>query len=159
GGPTIAYRSIGSGAGFKEWSEKELFSTVGFIGTDNTVNASEKALVEGKGTGEVLTIPVMQSAVSVVVNLPTGCTATSKAAAGRLSLNQDTLEGIYRGTIQTWGEVAPAPGTGNELKGAECGTKEIIPIVRLDGSGTTHIFKKFLNLTNAGNIASSDGKE
>ena len=52
-------------------------------------------------------------------------------------------------------------GTGNELTGAGCepAADTITPVVRKDGSGTTHIFKKFLFLSDGGKFASEDGKE
>ena len=165
GGPTITYRSIGSGAGYKEWSVEHHYGTVGFVGTDNTVNPAEKAAVEGQveagKSSQLLTVPVLQGAVAIVVNLPENCTANSKVAAGRLGINQATLEGIYKGSVTNWGQIVAAEGTGNELTGAGCtpATDAITPVVRKDGSGTTHIFKKFLFLTDGGNLASEDGKE
>jgi ABC-type phosphate transport system substrate-binding protein len=165
GGPTVKYHSIGSGAGYKEWFEHHNFGTVGFVGTDNTVNQTEKENVEkeveaGKES-KLLTIPVLQGAVAIVVNLPEGCTANSTVAANRLALNQGTLEGIYQGTITKWNELVGLEGTGNELKGEACKPSEdaITPVVRKDSSGTTHIFKKFLNLSFGGTMASEDGKE
>jgi ABC-type phosphate transport system substrate-binding protein len=164
GGPAVTYHSIGSGAGYKEWNEKHNFGTVGFVGTDNTVNQAEKEsvekLVEAGKESKLLTIPVLQGAVAIVVNLPENCTATSKIAANRLALNQSTIEGIYKGSITTWKQITEVEGAGNELLGASCNTSTAItPVVRKDGSGTTHIFKKFVNLENAGSMASEDGKE
>jgi ABC-type phosphate transport system substrate-binding protein len=164
GGPTIGYRSVGSGAGYKEWAVSEHFGTVGFVGTDNTVNAAEKEAVEKQataGTSQVLTVPVVVGAEAIVVNLPENCTANSKAAPGRLGLDQATLEGIYAGTITKWSQIVSSEGTGNELTGAGCtpATDTITAVVRKDGSGTTHIFKKFLNQTDGSALASEDGKE
>jgi ABC-type phosphate transport system substrate-binding protein len=162
GAPKITYSSIGSGAGYKEWNEKEHFGTVGFVGTDNTVNAAEKSSIEAKqeGTGgTVLTIPVAQGAVTIPVNLPTGCTATSTIAPGRLAMNNATLEGIFAGTVTKWNQIEAQEGTGNALSGAECNKETPISvIVRLDGSGTTHIFKRYLNLIDTASLASEDGK-
>jgi ABC-type phosphate transport system substrate-binding protein len=163
-GATVKYHSIGSGAGYKEWFVNHNFGTVGFVGTDNTVNLAEKEGVEkevetGK-TSKLLTIPVLQGAVTIVVNLPENCTANSKVAAGRLALDQSTIEGIYKGSITTWKQIEEVEGAGNELIGASCvKTTPITPIVRLDGSGTTHIFKKFLNLSNGSLLPSEDAKE
>lgn len=163
GGPVVTYTKSSSGKGYKQWQELHNYGTVGFIGTDNTVNAAEKEAVENEATpakgSELLTIPVLQGAVAVVVNLPAGCTASSKSASGRLEINQDTLEGIFKGSVTTWGEVAADEGTGNELKGAGCAEDTITPVVRKDGSGTTHIFKKFLNLTDDAPLAAENGKE
>jgi ABC-type phosphate transport system substrate-binding protein len=162
GGPTVKYHSIGSGAGFHEWSEHHNFGTIGFVGTDNTVNQSEKETVEhdveaGKES-QLLTIPVLQGAVSVDVNLPANCVANSKAA-GRLDLNQAMLEKIYS-VGATWQEVAEEEGAGNSITGEGCVlTGKVIPVVRKDSSGTTHIFKKFLNLTNSAKMAVEGGGE
>src|ERR1700743_3461542 len=94
GGPTITYTKSSSGKGYKEWQELHNYGTVGFVGTDNTVNAAEKEAVENQATpvngSELLTIQVLQGAVAVVVNLPAGCTASSKSAPGRLEFNQET---------------------------------------------------------------------
>ena len=84
GSPEITkYRSVGSGAGYKEWAVKELYGTVGFVGTDNTANAAEKAVVEGQvdegKTSKLLTVPLVQGSEAIVVNVPTGCTANSKS--------------------------------------------------------------------------------
>jgi ABC-type phosphate transport system substrate-binding protein len=164
GGPVVSYHSIGSGAGYKEWFVNHNFGTVGFVGTDNTVNLSEKEGVEkeveaGKES-KLLTLPVLQGAVAIVVNLPANCVASSKAAAGRLGLNQSTLEGIYKGSITTWKQITEVEGPVNSITGAGCNLETpITPVVRKDSSGTTHIFKKFLNLTNDTKMASEDGLE
>ncbi len=166
GGPEITkYRSVGSGAGYKEWAVSELYGTVGFVGTDNTANTAEKEVVEkqvdeGK-TSKLLTVPALQGAEAIVVNLPAGCTANSKAASGRLGINQDTLEKIYTGEVTKWSEIVAQEGPGNELTGGGCtpASDPITPVVRKDGSGTTHIFKKFLFLSNGELLASEDAKE
>jgi ABC-type phosphate transport system substrate-binding protein len=163
GGPAVKYHSIGSGAGYKEWNEKHNFGTVGFVGTDNTVNLAEKEsvekLVEEGKSSKLLTIPVLQGAVAIVVNLPANCVANSSHASGRLAFNQDTLEKIYKAGA-TWKEVAEQEGAGNSITGAGCNLETpVIPVVRKDGSGTTHIFKKFLGLSDGGKFASEDAKE
>src|SRR5258707_9807612 len=68
-GPEVKYHSIGSGAGYKEWAVEKHFGTIGFVGTDNTVNLAEKEVVEkeveeGK-TSELRTVPVLQGAVTL----------------------------------------------------------------------------------------------
>jgi ABC-type phosphate transport system substrate-binding protein len=162
--PTIGYRSIGSGAGYKEWHEKELYGTVGFVGTDNTVNAAEKTGVEEQAdagkTSKVETIPVEQGAVAIVVNLPAGCTANSTIAPNRLAIDQATLEGIYKGSVTKWSELVSSEGTGNELKGTCVPAEDaIIPVVRNDSSGTTHIFKKSLFNNDQEKLANESGGE
>ncbi len=162
GTPKITeYKSEGSGAGYKAWDVKKEYGTFGFVGTDNTVNQAEKegveAEVEAGKESKLLTIPVLQGSVAVVVNLPAECTATSTVAANRLALDQSTLTGIFEGNITKWNELEAVEGAGNKLTGAGC-SAAIQPVVRHDGSGTTHIFKKFLNLSDQSALASEDGK-
>jgi ABC-type phosphate transport system substrate-binding protein len=226
--PKITYRGVGSGAGFKEWNVKEFFGTVGFVGTDNTVNPTEKAELELKGKeqtgGKVLTVPVAQGAVAILIDLPEGCSAESTASKGRLALNQSTLEKIYNNEVTEWNQItedgdkylglsvkvtkvktttgsaiitatggfpgvtvgATVTGTGIpvgatvlSIKGEElelsanatkteasdtltfkdvCNTATPIKtVVRKDGSGTTHIFKRFLHWSNEGALTTSEG--
>jgi ABC-type phosphate transport system substrate-binding protein len=161
--PEVKYISTSSGKGYAAWDTSHLFKQDGFIGTDNTVNPTEKAALEGLadgpgtfGMGEgVLTIPVAQSAVAIIINLGPNCTANSTAAPGRLALTQKTLEGIYAGTITEWSKITE---DGDQLiGGANCPTT-ISPVVRKDASGTTHIFKRFLNWTEKAKFKFSGSK-
>ncbi len=144
------YNPTGSGAGLKSWGvskEPHNYSaTNAYIGTDEAPNPTAKAEIEENELTlkpkALLTIPVLQAAVAVIVHLPEGCTATSTSNKGRLVLNNSTLEAIFRGTITKWTEIADG---GDTLTGATC-SETINHIVRLDGSGTTHIFKKYLGL-------------
>jgi ABC-type phosphate transport system substrate-binding protein len=108
-------------------------------------------------SGEAIeTIPIGQGSESIDVHLPKDCVAKSKvedakgkkATLGRLALDSKSLEGIYRGTIKTWKallETQPFSHGENELECTEGGENDTItPVVRRDGSGTTHIFKAWL---------------
>jgi ABC-type phosphate transport system substrate-binding protein len=168
--PEVSYTSTGSGGamtslGFEETqaeqAEKEakkeenkgkanFTATNAFGGTDEPPNPRQIAngqTWESTNTPESIeTIPVLQGAVALIVNLPTGCTeATSKGAAGRLVLNDSTLIGIWNGSITKWSQITD---DGDVLKGTGCKPSEdtITRVVRLDQSGTTHIFKRFLGL-------------
>ncbi|HWX46313.1 MAG TPA: substrate-binding domain-containing protein [Solirubrobacteraceae bacterium] len=229
--PVVTYTSTSSGKGFEAWNVKEEFGNDAFIGTDNTVNSVEKGELEAKGTkaagGKVLTVPVLQGAVAVIINLPEGCEGASTAALHRLTLNQSTLEGIFAGTVTEWSSItddgdkivqkAPVkvakvattegsavvtvvskgfPGvrkgttvtgtgipagttvlsiSGNSLTLSQAATKTvasdtltftfpvcnpntpITTVVREDGSGTTHIFKRFLHWSNEGELTTASG--
>jgi ABC-type phosphate transport system substrate-binding protein len=155
GEPVITYTSTGSGAGLKSWGaelkegEKALFDvTNAFIGTSEAPNSSQIAEIEAQQTTStpktLETIPVVQLAIAVIVNLPSGCTATSTAAPGRLVLNNATLEGIFQGTISTWSQITD---DGDKLSGAGCNAETpITRVVRQDQAGTTHILKRYLDL-------------
>jgi ABC-type phosphate transport system substrate-binding protein len=134
-----------------------------FCGTDEAPNAKQKEEIEGHATGaeqkSLETIPVLQGAVAVLVHLPEGCRAKSEIKVGttfkklgRLVLDDVTLEGIYRGKVNTWKQLIESQvADGNPAKdeltcsgGTVEEEKEITRVVRKDHSGTTHIFKEFL---------------
>ncbi len=123
------------------------------------------------GEGEAVeSIPVAQGAEAIIVHLPKDCTATSeietpkgkKEKLGRLALDQEVIEEIYRGTIKTWSAAMTKQGSdGNDtLTCTEGGAGDTIrPVVRADGSGTTHIFKEFLAQVNTGTWAAESFTE
>jgi ABC-type phosphate transport system substrate-binding protein len=155
GVPKISYESIGSGAGLEDWGYKgHAFEAgrVAVVATDEPVNTSEKKEIEANETktvaNSVQSIPVLQASVAIIVNLPTGCTATNTVKKnpfpGRLVLENATLQKIWVGEITKWSEITEE---GDALVGAGCDAETpITRVVRLDGSGTTHVFKKYLDL-------------
>jgi ABC-type phosphate transport system substrate-binding protein len=155
GTPKInTYNPSGSGAGLrsfgvksKESKEINYSATNAYVGTDEAPNPTAITEIEAHESTitpkTVLTIPVLQAAVAVIVHLPEGCTATSTSNKGRLVLNNSTLEEIWRGNITNWTEIKDG---GDAFTGTCSAT--IKHAVRLDGSGTTHIFKKYLGLIN-----------
>jgi len=158
GEPVITYTSTGSGAGLKSWGaelkegEKPAYGVANaFVGTSEAPNSSQIAEIEGNETTStpktLETIPVTQLAIAVIVNLPSGCTATSSAAPGRLVLNNATLEGIFQGSINTWSQITE---DGDALSGAGCNAATpITRVVRQDQAGTTHILKRYLGLVSS----------
>jgi ABC-type phosphate transport system substrate-binding protein len=174
--PKVRYEAPGSGAGLEKWGVNHHAFQAGaepgsaIAATDEPINKEQKeeiesnALVSPLGPETVQSIPVIQFAVSAIVNLPGGCTAESHEAPGRLVLADPTLEGIFRGTINTWKEVQAdeaSNGSGDVITCASESEKEkqIIRIVRFDQSGTTHVFKKFLFLVNQKKWSNSGGEE
>jgi ABC-type phosphate transport system substrate-binding protein len=156
--PTVTYDSTSSGTGLKSWGaepkeakEVSFAPANAFIGTDEPPNASQKKEIESHETtltpSTLMTIPVAQESIAIIVNLPAGCTATSTAASGRLALNDSTLQGIFAGTVTKWSQITE---DGDKLSGSGCGAETAItPVVRVDQSGTTHIFKRFLGVINS----------
>ena len=175
----------GAGAEIPE-SQKTEWATFGYCGTDEAPNEQQHSEIEKRRKGgennDLLTMPVAQGAVAVIVHLPTNCVAeaeTEKAGKftklGRLVFDQSTVEGIYAGVLKTWeaaianqlagkdkltckgGEEGISYEEGGEVKKLEGGEKatplqeeeQIIKVVvRLDKSGTTHVFKAFLEQVN-----------
>lgn len=161
----------GSGACLHEWgaesTEPVKYGEFPFCGTDEAPNPTQKAEIESHKTGgaekSLEEIPVLQGAVAMIVHLPKGCLAESeieksgvKYKLGRLVLDDTSIEGVYAGTIKTWKQLLANQeaegGAGSDkltCKKASEEEKRIIPVVRLDHSGTTHIFKSFLLQVNA----------
>jgi ABC-type phosphate transport system substrate-binding protein len=158
--PTVTYESIGSGAGLEDWGykgHKFEMGRVAVVATDEPVNPEEKKEIENNETTKlaetVQSIPVLQAAVAIIVHLPANCTATNTIKKspypGRLVLDNVTLLKVWTGEINTWKQIdeAEAPVNGDSVSGSGCNTETAITrVVRLDGSGTTHVFKKYLGL-------------
>ena len=175
GKPTVVYNqeevNQGSGACLKDFGNgvTPKVNTFPFCGTDEAPSQSVEEAMEGsghvaagadlrEGTGNVEggleSIPVLQGAVAVIVNMPSGCLATSEPKVGkvvktvnRLALSAEVVEEIYRGVITNWKQVEEKSGGKNVIT-CTGGTPEketkINVIVRADKSGTTHIFKSWL---------------
>lgn len=164
--PTVEYKSTGSGAGLKKWGAEtkagetiEYNASNAFIGTSEAPNAAQIADIESNETTStpktLETIPVVQLAIAVIVNLPEDCTATSTAAPGRLVLNNSTLEEIFRGAITEWSQIKD---DGDALSGSGCNPETpITRVVREDQAGTTHILKRYLGLINSGSFELEGG--
>jgi ABC-type phosphate transport system substrate-binding protein len=155
GKPTVTYTSSSSGAGLESWGvggkAGSFGTTNAFVVTEEPPNPSERTEIEdnestpGSVTDSLLTIPVAQEAIAILVHLPAECTATSTADPGRLVLGNDTLQEIFLGTIGKWSELDKDGG--DTLTGSGC-SSAITRVVRLDSAGSTHILKKYLNLIN-----------
>ena len=166
GTPKVEYVSGGSGACLHGWgaesTEPVKYGEFPYCGTDEAPNEKQKEEIEkNKKGGEKRSleeIPVAQGAVAILVHLPKSCKAESeivnsgkKYKLGRLVLDDTSIEGVYAGTIKTWKQLLANQeaegGAGNDkltCKTASEEEKRITPVVRLDHSGTTHIFKSFL---------------
>ena len=162
--PVVDYSSTSSGSGLKSWGAEGKVEGTGaigfaannaFIGTAEAPNASQQTDIinqESTPTAETLeTLPVAQFALAIYVNLPTGCTATSKISSGRLVLDDADLQGIYAGTIKTWGDIPSSDG-GDALTGSGCSTDPIKVVVRKEKAGTTNVLKKYLGLINPASL-------
>jgi ABC-type phosphate transport system substrate-binding protein len=150
GTPTVKYKGTGSGPGLESWGAgagagKGNFGPANnYVGTDEPPNLEQKEQIEKEGKGKLLTIPVVQAAVAIVVHLPKGCKVTDKVAPGRVVLGNATLEKIFHGTLTSWTGIKDAKQKFKGKKGA-CNAP-IKRVARLEGSGTTSIFKKYLNI-------------
>ncbi len=167
--PTVSYTSDGSGAGLKSWGVEVPTSNFtaanAYVGTDNAPNQVQREEIEKKAEvpleaeegnekseGTVMTIPIEQAANAIIVHLPEGCSAKSepvkKDKEARPVLTNAMLLKIEEGTA-VWSELN-GPGKskikckGKVAKAAERGL--IKRTVREDGSGTTAIQKKYMEV-------------
>ncbi len=165
--PTVSFTTSSAAVGLESWGANGhavtgYGATNAFIAASEPPNPLQKEEIEAHETTLIpqalASIPTFQTAIAVIVNLPTNCVATSKKNKGRLELNNVTLEGIFRGTITKWSQIKE---DGDTLSGAGCNAESaIVPVVRLDGAGTTHIFKKYLSLiSNATFLDEKEGNQ
>ncbi len=157
GKPTVKYTKEASSVGMKRWGfgskgKTREDSTTQFVGTDQPPNAEQITEIESENPeGGLQTIPVVEESVAVIVHLPKGCTVTStaKGNTGRFVLDSEQLQAVFAGEITKWNELKGITGAKskaeNKWTGEACGDT-IKRTVRGDGSGTTSIFKKYLNL-------------
>lgn len=119
------YQSIGSGGGIRQ----VLKETVDFGATDAPMKEKEME----KAKTPIQHIPTILGAVAVAYNLP--------EVSGELRLDAKTLVNIYLGKISKWNH-KDITKLNPSLKLPE---KEILPVYRADGSGTTNIFTDYLS--------------
>ncbi len=181
GKPKVSYESTGSGAGLESWGveqkkpgEQELWfgPENAFVGTEIAPNKKQEQEIESHTEGgKVLTIPVAQPAIAILIHLPKGCTVEGGPKPGVIAIKQKTLEELFEGKITEWKKalnkaklVGVNKGTGKTEEKEEkaeakaCGAAKIKRVVREDGSGTTGSFMKALNSVNKGKAPYTGGK-
>ena len=121
----INYQSIGSGGGIRQVTE----GTVDFGASDGPM--SDEQL--GASKIKITHIPTVLGAVVPIYNLP--------GVNQELKFSQDAIAGIYLGKITKWND----PYIAKENPGVSLPDKQILPVYRSEGSGTTYIFTDWLS--------------
>ena len=122
-GNSITYGGIGSGGGIRSLKDK----IVDFGGSDAYL--SDKEMSEMPAA--VVHIPTCMGAVVLAYNLP---------GVDNLKLTGDIIADIYLGKITKWNDAKI-----QELNpGVTLPAKELTPVYRSDGSGTTFVFSDYL---------------
>lgn len=124
-GIRVNYQSIGSGGGIRQLSEL----IVDFGATDSPMSAEEEAKAKG---GRVLHLPIIVASVVVAYHLP--------GVDQPLRLTGDLIAEMYLGEITNWND----PRIAALNPGVELPDRDVLPVYRTDGSGTTFIFTSFL---------------
>src|SRR5579884_2598267 len=123
-GDEINYQSIGSGGGIAQIKA----GTVDFGATDKPLGSDELA---ASGLAQ---FPVVIGGVVPVINIP-------GARPGQVKMSGAVLADIYSGAIKTWND----PRIAKLNPGLHFPAKEITPVHRSDGSGTTFNFTHYLS--------------
>ena len=122
-GSQVAYGGIGSGGGIRNLKDE----IVDFAGSDAYVSDKEM-----KDMKPVIHIPTCMGAVVVAYNLK---------GVNKLNLSGSVIADIFSGEISRWDDIRI-----KELNpDAALPDKEIVPIYRSDGSGTTFVFTDYLS--------------
>lgn len=119
------YQSIGSGGGIRQF----LAQTVDMGATDSPMSDAQIR----SAPGEVLHIPTVLGAVSVIYNVA--------EVTVPLRLSGSVLAEIFQGGITRWNDPAVAALNG----GVSLPARDILVVHRSDGSGTTFIFSDYLS--------------
>lgn len=121
----IHYLPVGSGGGIRAITNRE----VDFGASDAPLNESETKRLPAP----VLHIPTAMGPVVIAYNLP--------GLKGELTLDAETIAGIYLGDIKRWND----PKIAALNPGLDLPELEIRPAHRADSSGTTYIFTDYLS--------------
>ena len=124
----VQYSPDGSGAGRKAL----LAGGVQFAGSDAHLKDEEvEASIEACGPDGALHIPAYISPIAIAFNLD---------GVDKLSLDAETIAGIFRGEISSWND----PAIAGQNDGIELPDTPITVIHRSDESGTTENFTEYL---------------
>jgi ABC-type phosphate transport system substrate-binding protein len=155
----VGYAADGSGAGRRALGERGTLNpnqdrdvSVRFAGTDEPPTAAQRQQIENgpidangqdvtdADDGRLHVIPIAIGAITIMVNLPAGCDytgATNTPIGDRPAMTNETLEGVFAGTVETWGDAIDGLN-------AACQDDLIVRVVRQDSSGTTFALKQLL---------------
>ncbi len=88
---------------------------------------------------------VAQVAITPVVRLPDGCQVADQS---KRSITRTQLSTAFEGTSTTWSDIfgtAITAISGSGETNASCQSTAFVRVVRLDSSGTTFLFNRYLN--------------
>jgi phosphate transport system substrate-binding protein len=130
-GATIDYQANGSGAGIKDFINKQT----AFAGSDSALKEQDKTDADARcATGPAIDIPMVGGAIVMAYNV---------SGVDKLVLTPDVIAGIYNGSITKWNDPKiTAINSGVALPDAT-----IAAFHRSDSSGTTDNFTKYLAAT------------
>ena len=134
----VTYAGIGTERGIKSLCNLDI----AFAGVDVPLTDKERAEMPAK----TVLIPTCMGAVTLAYNLP---------GVKELKLTGELVADIYLGKVLKWND----PSIAALNPGVELPDREVYPLFRLDGSGTTYIFSDYLSkVSNSWKTAIGTGK-
>jgi phosphate transport system substrate-binding protein len=138
-GATVAYASVGSGAGVRDFID----GTGDFAGSDSALAPADRRAADARcRSGPVVHLPMVVGPIALAYNV---------AGVGDLRLRPATIAKIFAGTATAWND----PAIVADNPGVVLPSTQITPVHRKDGSGTTDNFTRFL--ASAGEWAYGNG--
>jgi phosphate transport system substrate-binding protein len=132
-GATIDYQANGSGAGIKDFINKQT----AFAGSDSALKDQDKTDADARcAAGPAIDIPMVGGAIVLAYNV---------SGVDKLVLNPDVIAGIYNNSITKWND----PKIAALNSGVTLPDATIAAFHRSDSSGTTDNFTKFLGTVSA----------
>lgn len=125
-GNNVTYGAIGSGGGIRSLKDR----TVNFGATDVFLSDAELSEMDG----EIVHIPTALGAIVLSYNLP---------EITNLKLTSEIISEIFRGKITNWND----PKIKAINPDIALPNKDITPVYRSDGSGTTSVFSEYMSKT------------
>jgi hypothetical protein len=160
GSKSLTFRATGSGSaidviGAANANDARAYNdgsttvtNVGFAASDDPPTDQQIAWAEQgppvhPAEGQLLTIPVAQVAIAPVVRLPDGCQIADQT---KRQLSRSQMNLAFEGVSGTWGDIlgTAITGDGSGPTSAQCRAKVPTRVVRFDSSGSTFIFKRYL---------------
>jgi ABC-type phosphate transport system substrate-binding protein len=125
------YTGTGSGAALTAFAYNGSSINTGeaYVGTDEAPTSTQITNAKTVSGASPVIIPVAQTSIAIVANLPAGCTISE-------GITWKDLNKIFSGADKKWSDISTSSG---------CGSNEITRVVREDGSGTTFQFKNYLS--------------
>ena len=119
----VNYQSVGSGAGIRQVTE----GTVDFGASDAPMSDEELRKKPG-----ILHVPTVMGSIAVAYNLP--------GLRQPLKLDGPVLAALFLGEIRKWND----PRIAALNPGVALPDRDVLPVTRSDGSGTTYVFTDYL---------------
>ena len=127
------------------WEKNDIPVTYAGIGTDRGIKSFRSRQIDFAGVDVPLTAAELKEMPAQTVLVPTSLGAVEIAyhldGVDNLRLTGELVADIYLGRVTKWNDVRIA----SVNPGVSLPDKEIYPVFRLDGSGTTYVFTHYLS--------------